>query len=179
MSTEQNHAVIHALRACALAVVNLGAAFALGCWTQWRRDAKKRQVPPPNPSVVPQPQQVDPATPLSPVLQTSAAVKVPNQALAEALADFADEISDLQKSGDQNAAQMLTFASRKVDLLLEAAGAELIRSSDWNPQIQRAVEVRAALSGQKENEIVARGASGLRVNGQLIRKQEVILARQK
>ena len=176
MSTEQKDQALHALLACASTVLGLAAAFALGCWTQWQRAARNSSVKSSNLPVIPPPREIE-SPPVSTVAGPLPTPNAQNQALAGALVDFADEISDLQKSGGQETTHVLNFAAHKIEALLEAAGAELIRSADWNPQLQRAVEVRPPLSGQKENEIVARGASGLRVNGQLIRKQEVILAR--
>lgn len=93
------------------------------------------------------------------------------------LADFADELQMMHASQTPQEQQVsdLFLSSIREDLSRE--GGELLDSDEWDPQIQRAVEVvHTGRDGERE-QIDRKDSFGLRLRGKLLRKQNVKLTK--
>ena len=97
----------------------------------------------------------------------------PEQWLLPAV-DFIDELTAL---GDYPAEVMslLDTLAQSLREQVEAAGAELLASPCWDPATQRAVKVNFVLPAGEEPVVVKAFATGVKLAGCLLRKQEVEL----
>lgn len=89
--------------------------------------------------------------------------------------DFYDELLLLEKSADVQDMTALFSLKDNMTQAFKAMGIELLRESSWNPETQRAISVEKTLPPHASPTIKEQGASGIRLEGQLIRKQEVLL----
>ena len=92
-----------------------------------------------------------------------------------ALVDLLDDVGRLAAARPPGEAE--TFVQEKLRLLIELNQGEIIRLDRWDPALQRAVRVEPASAEAPEDTILRSAASGLKVGGRLVRKQEVVLAR--
>ena len=93
------------------------------------------------------------------------------------LADLHDEFLALKAAGPEGDDDLASHACQRIADQLLLSDAELIRDESWNPERQRAVEVKAGPDGEPGTIIVSTRASGLALNGTILRKQEVVIQR--
>lgn len=89
--------------------------------------------------------------------------------------DFYDELLSLAQNADSKDMTALSLLQETLLQAFKAMGIELFRESSWNPEIQRAISVEKTLPPHASPIIKEQGASGIRLDGRLLRKQEVIL----
>lgn len=89
--------------------------------------------------------------------------------------DFYDELLLLEKSADVQDITALSSLKDNMTQAFKSMGIELLRASSWNPETQRAISVEKILPPGASPVIREQGASGIRLDGRLIRKQEVLL----
>lgn len=100
--------------------------------------------------------------------------KTENKAL-EAV-NLLDEIDTFHQAyAETNDYHLLAIFKAEIKAYLIKHGCVLLNSDTWNPDIQRAVKITRTETAAEEPTITAKYATGLSVNGQLIRKQEVEL----
>ena len=93
----------------------------------------------------------------------------------EEMVDRLDDLRAIQTNHQEPTTTVLeTFREILVGVLSEC-GAELIHSAHWDPAQQLAI-AKEPKSGLEAVIILRHGSSGIRRNGQLLRKQEVVLA---
>jgi hypothetical protein len=93
----------------------------------------------------------------------------------EEMVDRLDDLSAIQTNHQELTTSVLeSFRAILIGLLSEC-GAELIHSTHWDPAQQRAI-TKEPTSGLDAPTILRHGSTGIRRNGQLLRKQEVVLA---
>lgn len=93
--------------------------------------------------------------------------------------DLLDELKRMENNYREADAENLLSLRSLLKNLLDSTGCELLDSYDWNAAIQRAVKIEYTLPEYSAPSIKEKKASGLRVKGRLIRKQEVILLKSK
>lgn len=99
--------------------------------------------------------------------------------LALLTVDLLDELKRMESNYREADAENLLSLRSLLQKLLDSTGCELLDSDDWNASIQRAVKIEYTLPEYSAPSIKEKKASGLRVKGRLIRKQEVILLKSK
>lgn len=93
------------------------------------------------------------------------------------LADFADELQMMRAAQSPQGQKLLDIFLSAIREDLSREGGELLDSDEWDPQIQRAVEVvHTGRDGEKE-QIDRKDSFGLRLRGKLLRKQNVKLTK--
>jgi molecular chaperone GrpE (heat shock protein) len=93
----------------------------------------------------------------------------------EEMVDRVDDLAAMTTNQDGQAAAALVSFRETIASILSACGAELIHSADWDPALQRAI-AKEVTPGITVPSILRFGSTGFRRHGQLIRKQEVVLA---
>lgn len=89
--------------------------------------------------------------------------------------DAIDEI-DLMKVATPAESTALCLIQERLRDLIELSGGELIRETSWQPEVQRAVKVEPAESGQSEIRYLQSRSTGLKHADRIIRKQEVTVS---
>lgn len=92
-----------------------------------------------------------------------------------AVAGVLDEIRILLPSSSDGERSGLPGVQTALNGYLGARGAELIDDDEWNPDRQRALEVRKDLPPGAAPEIAEKVASGVMIGGKIARKQTVVL----
>lgn len=90
------------------------------------------------------------------------------------VADALGELEDL-KTEDADDARRVQDVCTELRRELSALGCEILDSDVWNPETQRAVKVEYTLPPGSTPSIAQKVSYGLRVQGRLVRKQEVCL----
>lgn len=88
--------------------------------------------------------------------------------------DFLDELEALENYTAADLA-ILAELAEGLQAALAGAGAELLAPPQWDPALQRAVKVNFVLDSNAEPEVVKTFATGVKLAGRLLRKQEVEL----
>ena len=91
-----------------------------------------------------------------------------------AAVDFMDELRMMEKSYSEKDKDFVNHISMTIRNQLLSLNVELIDCNDWTPDKQRAISVTVNPDTQQAK-ILRKGATGIVINGHLIRKQEVIL----
>lgn len=89
------------------------------------------------------------------------------------IVDFLDEIMHLLPNAVPTDAEVMTRLQDKLKETLKHDGGELLYFEVWTPEYQRAVEVTRCLPHDSPTILYAHRAYGFKLNGRLIRKQEV------
>lgn len=89
------------------------------------------------------------------------------------IVDFLDEIMLLLPNAELSDANVLARLQDKLKDTLKQAGGELLFFTVWTPEYQRAVEVERCLPKDSPSILQTHKAYGFKLNGKLIRKQEV------
>ena len=93
----------------------------------------------------------------------------------EEIVDRMDDLQAIQKNHSGPSAKIFdTFRHALVGVLTDC-GVELIHAEHWDPSIQRAI-AKESTQGIDATTILRFGSTGIRRHGQLVRKQEVVLA---
>lgn len=93
------------------------------------------------------------------------------------LADFADELQMMRAAQSPQGQKLLDLFLSAIREDLGREGGELLDSDEWDPQIQRAVEVvHTGRDGERE-QVDRKDSFGLRLRGKLLRKQNVKLTK--
>lgn len=93
----------------------------------------------------------------------------------EEMIDRVDDLAAMTRNHDgQTAANLVAFREAIIGML-SSCDAEIINTATWDPTLQRAIS-KEPTSGITEPTILRFGSTGFRRGGQLIRKQEVVLA---
>ena len=90
--------------------------------------------------------------------------------------DVIDEIELMKANSTPEAGGGLELVQSRLENNVELAGGDLIREKAWQPDLQRAVKVETAEPGQSDVRLVRTRRSGLKHQGRLIRKQEVVIS---
>lgn len=90
-----------------------------------------------------------------------------------------DEIRVMRNAYKGNDGEVLDVINSVLRVQLEERDCEILNSDTWNPDIQRAIKIDRVLPKGSPKTIVAKYASGLKIAGSLIRKQEVVLEQEK
>lgn len=90
-----------------------------------------------------------------------------------------DEIRVMRNAYKGNDGEVLDVINSVLRAQLEERDCEILNSDTWNPDIQRAIKIDRVLPKGSPKTIVAKYASGLKIAGSLIRKQEVVLEQEK
>ncbi len=98
-----------------------------------------------------------------------------SMSFVEEMVDRMDELAAMIRNQDGQATVALTSFREAIVGILSKCGAELIHSDTWDPTLQRAI-AKEVTSGITAPSILRFGSTGFWRRGQLIRKQEVILA---
>jgi molecular chaperone GrpE (heat shock protein) len=93
----------------------------------------------------------------------------------EEIVDRLDDLRAIQTNHQEPTPRVLEFFRKILVGVLSECGAELIHSAHWDPAQQRAI-TKEPTSGLEAPTICRHGSTGIRRNGQLLRKQEVVLA---
>lgn len=99
------------------------------------------------------------------------------EAWATEAVDTLDELSRACSSAGEDAAA-LEHLCDELREMLTAAGCTIVDEDEWNPSLQRAVKTEKTLPVGAPPRIGKKLVSGLVVQGQLVRKQEVVLQTQ-
>lgn len=89
--------------------------------------------------------------------------------------DFYDELASVKEIALEEDLPGLDSLGNELERVFRGMGVEILRSSSWNPEMQRAVAVEKTLETHTAPVVKEQGASGVRVDGRLVRKQEVVL----
>ena len=89
------------------------------------------------------------------------------------LVNLLDELRTVRKAFSGNDTSCIKLMLNRIQKILHETGCELLDSDTWEPAIQRAIKIDYVLPEGQEPVITEKGASGLKVRGRLIRKQEV------
>lgn len=89
------------------------------------------------------------------------------------IVDFLDEIALLLPGAASADTGVLTLLQERLQKELEQNGGELLFFDVWTPEYQRAVEVERCLPHDSPTNFHQHKAYGFKLNGKLIRKQEV------
>lgn len=100
--------------------------------------------------------------------------ETPDNFIAE-LVDRYDDLGLMLKNHQDNSAEVISSARNELSSILKICGVDLIHSNHWDSSIQRAI-VKEPCSGIDLPIIIRFGSSGIRRHGELIRKQEVVIA---
>lgn len=92
------------------------------------------------------------------------------------IVDLLDEIGEMKKV-DEKGSKMLEIIESRLITLIKLSDGDLIRDLDWQPDLQRAVEVMPG--SHNPPKILSTRRSGLTVSGRVVRKQEVVLSKSK
>ena len=93
------------------------------------------------------------------------------------LADFADELQMMRAAQSPQRQKVSDLFLSAIREELSREGGELLDSDEWDPQIQRAVEVvHTGRDGERE-QVDRKDSFGLRLRGKLLRKQNVKLTK--
>ena len=90
--------------------------------------------------------------------------------------DAIDEIELMKSDSPEEASRGLALVQGRLEDRITLANGELIRETMWQPALQRAVKVEPAEQGQTEVRVLRSRATGLKHQGRLIRKQEVVIS---
>lgn len=90
-----------------------------------------------------------------------------------------DEIRVMRNAYKGNDGDILDAINSILRAQLADRDCEVLNSDTWNPDIQRAIKIDRVLPKGSPKTIVAKYASGLKIAGSLIRKQEVVLEQEK
>ena len=90
--------------------------------------------------------------------------------------DAIDEIELMKSDSTAEAARGLALVQGRLEDKITLADGELIREKLWRPALQRAVKVEPAEHGQIEVRVLRARATGLKHQGRMIRKQEVVIS---
>jgi molecular chaperone GrpE (heat shock protein) len=93
----------------------------------------------------------------------------------EEMIDRLDEITSNFRNHDQKTQSALRSFQNVIISMISTCGAELIQSDIWDPSQQRAV-AKEPTNGVQSPTFLRFGSTGFRRHGQLIRKQEVVIA---
>ena len=93
------------------------------------------------------------------------------------LVDLADDMADLKSRATAGLVQEYSFLEGRLFDIFEKHNGQILRSSDWDPDTQRAIKVEPAADEHAEIRVLRTGASGLRVGNRIVRKQEVVLSK--
>lgn len=89
--------------------------------------------------------------------------------------DFIDEVSGIRNGLSDRERQHLKVLVNQLKKQLAAMDCVLIDEDEWNPKKQRAITTRKTLPKEALPRITDKGATGLMIQGKLIRKQEVFI----
>ena len=90
--------------------------------------------------------------------------------------DMIDEIELMKSGSNSEAARSLALVRGRLEDNIALAGGELIHENVWQPALQRAVKVEPVEPGQTDVRVLRTRATGLKLRGRLIRKQEVVIS---
>lgn len=91
--------------------------------------------------------------------------------------DIFDEIELMKTRLDATFASHLTYLQSRLRDKIEMLDGQLIIGNTWDPAIQRPVRAEPSLPGQTEIRFVCSRSTGLKHNGKIIRKQEVVVSK--
>ncbi len=90
--------------------------------------------------------------------------------------DAIDEIELMKSAATVEVTPNLALVQGRLEDHIALADGELIRETMWQPALQRAVKVEPAEHGQTEVRVLRSRATGLKHQGRLLRKQEVVIS---
>lgn len=93
----------------------------------------------------------------------------------EEIVDRLDDLRAIQPNHQEPTTSVLESFREILLSILSECGAGLIHSASWDPAQQRAI-AKEPTSGLEAPTILRHGSTGIRRHGQLLRKQEVVLA---
>lgn len=93
----------------------------------------------------------------------------------EEMIDRVDDLAAMTRNHDGKAAANLVAFREVIIGILSSCDVEIINTASWDPTLQRAIS-KEPTSGITKPTILGFGSTGFRRGGQLIRKQEVVLA---
>lgn len=93
----------------------------------------------------------------------------------EEIVDRLDDLRAIQSNHQEPTTNLLKSYTEILTAVLNECKAELIYSADWDPAIQRAI-AKEPTAGIESPSILRHCSSGIRRNGEIIRKQEVVLS---
>jgi molecular chaperone GrpE (heat shock protein) len=93
----------------------------------------------------------------------------------EEMVDRLDDLRAIQTNHQEPTRSLIDFFRKILIGILSECDTEVIHSTHWDPSQQRAI-AKEPTSGIEVPAILRHGSSGIRRNGQLLRKQEVVLA---
>ena len=93
----------------------------------------------------------------------------------EEMVDRLDDLQAIQKNQTGQTAEGIRSFRNSLIGILSDCGVALIHSDHWDASLQRAI-VREISPGIVAPTILRYGSTGIRRDGQLVRKQEVVLA---
>ena len=162
------------------AIVTGGTGFVVGSIAGWlvsprHKPSKDASSPRNPPSFAPELSQRELA-PESPRTEPSAPEPQFDQFIL-AVVDTIDEIELMKSNSTVEAARGLALVQGRLEDNVELADGELIREKLWQPDLQRATKVEPTELGQTEIRVLRTRATGLKHQGRMIRKQEVVISR--
>ena len=90
--------------------------------------------------------------------------------------DAIDEIQLMKSASPAEASRGLALIQGRLEDRITLANGELIRETIWNPAVQRAVKMEPPSAGQTDVRVLGTRATGLKHQGRVIRKQEVVIS---
>lgn len=95
------------------------------------------------------------------------------------LVNLIDELHTVHNAFSGNDSACIELMLIKIQKHLQENGCELLDTDTWDPTIQRAIKIDYVLPEGQGPIIITKGATGLKVRGRLIRKQEVHIQKSK
>jgi len=146
------------------------------CWMLRRFLASRRRTPPPDAPSASAPESMRPALPTVPPASEPAAHEPHLDQLLLGMVEVIDEIELMKSEAPPETIRSLALIQGRLEDKITLAEGELIRETQWQPALQRAVKVEPAEAGQTEARVLRSRATGLKHRGRMIRKQEVVIS---
>jgi hypothetical protein len=89
--------------------------------------------------------------------------------------DAIDGIGVMKAGAGADGGRGLALIQGRLEDNITLVDGELIRETQWQPAVQRAVKVESAETGQTESRVLRARTTGLKHGGRLIRTQEVVI----